>query len=250
MKTHNTEIRDDWYREGFNSLYPIVYGHRTVEAARPEAAFAAEHLRLNPEHRVLDLACGNGRHMVHLAKVSNVVGLDYSADLLGMAHETVGADAQLVRADMRSIPFGPRFDAVTNFFTSFGYFPTTEENRRVVREVARVLKPGGRFLIDYFNAPFVEKTLVGESTRQCLGYTITEKRWIDRRAQRVNKITQVTRDGAVVGHWAESVRLYEERRFRALLAAGGLTVECVFGDFTGAPLSDIQPRMIVVGRKG
>lgn len=245
------DIRDDWYREGFNALYPVVYGHRTVEAARPEAAFAAKHLKLGSNHRILDLACGNGRHMVHLVPVGGtVVGLDYSADLLSMAVKTVGTAAQLVRADMRSIPFPSCFDAVVNFFTSFGYFHSDDENKRVVHEVARVLKPSGRFLIDYLNTPFVEKTLVGESNRESSGYAINERRWIDQRTRRVNKATEVSRDGEVVGRWAESVRLYEEPQFRALLASGGLIVEHIFGDFTGAPLSDSLPRMIVVGHKG
>ncbi len=245
------EIKDDWYREGFNSLYPIVYGHRTVEAARPEAAFAAKHLRLTAQHRLLDVGCGNGRHMIHLqGHTPSVVGLDYSPDLLALARQTLGQDARLVRADMRAIPFWSCFDAVVNFFTSFGYFTSMEDNRRVVRQIAQALKPSGRFLVDYFNAPFVKAALVGESVRMANGYTIREHRWIDRQTRRVNKTTEVLKDEILVGRWSESVRLYEEAQFRALLASGGLTVEHIFGDFTGAPLSDIQPRMIAVGRKG
>lgn len=245
------EIKDDWYREGFNSLYPIVYGHRTVEAARPEVAFAIEYLKLGPEHRILDLGCGNGRHMTHLlGRTPNVVGLDYSADLLSLARQTLDTGAQLVRADMRAIPFSNSFDGVVNFFTSFGYFQSVRDNRQVVREIARALKPSGRFLIDYFNAPFVKAALVGESVRTFNGYTIYEHRWIDRRSRRVNKVTEVFEGATPAARWTESVRLYEEPQFRALLAAGGLIVEQIFGDFTGVPLSDRQPRMIVVGRKG
>ncbi len=248
-KEREERVAEDWFYRSFDALYPVIYAHRTVEAAEPEVAFAIRQLKLKQQDHVLDLACGAGRHMVHLLRhTARVVGLDYSAASLKSARECLGGAGRLVRADMRSIPFGRVLDVVVNFFTSFGYFVRAEENLAVVREVARVLKPGGQFFIDYLNAAFVEKTLVPVSTRQREGYTIRERRWIDR--GRVNKVTEVSRDGAAVGRWEESVQLYNEEGFRELLRQGGLIAESVFGDYKGSPLGEDRPRMIVVGHNG
>ena len=251
MFCESYEIGEDWYKTAFGALYPVLYAHRTVDAARPEARFAGEALELARGERVLDLCCGTGRHMVHfLERTPEVVGLDFSPELLRIARATVGPGARLLRGDMRTLPFDGAFDAVVNFFTSFGYFFSKGENLEVVRGVARALKSGGRFFIDYLNRAYAERTLVPESVRERDGCVIRETRWIDRDAQRINKTTVVSKNGEPLGRTSESVRLYDLEEFRALLHAGGLHVERGFGDYAGAPLDEARPRMIVAGRKG
>jgi SAM-dependent methyltransferase len=243
------KIPADWHRQSFNALYPVVYAHRTVEAARPESEFAEDQLRLTSEDRVLDLCCGNGRHMVHLIqRTPHVSGLDWSGDLLALARNNVPG-GRFVRGDMRASPFVESFDALVSFFTSFGYFFTYGENRQVVVEMARALKPGGRFFIDYMNPRFVEKNLEPVTVRQYNGYEIRERRWIDRATQRVNKHVEVLREGRAAGEWTESVRLYEEGEFRALIEDGGLRVRHLFGNYGGNPVTDVEPRLIAVGQK-
>lgn len=249
MTTSDT-VERDWFAEAFDALYPIVYGHRTVEAAAPEAGFAVENLGMTAEDHVLDLCCGNGRHMVHLlAAAGTVTGLDYSPDLLGFARAQLGAAARLVRGDMRVIPFQNCFDVVTNFFTSFGYFVDEEENLSVARGIARALRPGGRFFMDYLNPVHVKAHLVPESERESGGYTIREHRWIDHAARRVNKRMEVFRQGQLVSETGESVRLYPEKELRDLLASAGLSVGEVYGDYDGRPAADDRPRLIVVGKR-
>jgi len=244
------KIRDDWFVEAFGELYPTLYAHRSTEAAEPEAAFAAAQLNLQPEDDVLDLCCGDGRHMTHLAGTGgSLTGLDYSADLLRLAQARPGLGGRLVRADMRALPFTNAFDAIVNFFTSFGYFQTPEENQRVVQDFARALKPGGRFFIDYMNATYVAANLVPHSERRAGHYDVCEKRWLDTVRRRVNKQTVVFKGGAKVTVLEESVRLYEPDEFAALLETGGLEAGRMFGDYDGNPLDDARPRMIVVGRK-
>jgi len=243
-------ISADWFAEAFGALYPVVYAHRTVEAAEPEAAFAVAQLRLRSSDTVLDLCCGNGRHMVHLApRVRRIIGLDYSAHLLRLARERLGPAALLLRGDMRTLPFREYFDAVANFFTSFGYFLDPEEDGAVARDIARVLKRGGRFFLDYLNPPYVASALLARSEREEAGYRIIEDRWIDARQRRVNKRTTVWQDGKVVAKTGESVRLYSKDELAALLGGAGLEIEAIFGDYAGTPLDDTQPRMIVAGHK-
>lgn len=250
MPSEKPTIADDWYRLSFGALYPIVYAHRTVEAAGPEALFSIEQTGVTSSDVVLDLCCGNGRHMAHLVDhARRVVGLDYSPELLALARKTLGAEAPLVRADMRALPFDGVFDAVLNYFTSFGYFLSEEENLAVVRGVARALKRGGRFFIDYMNRAYVEENFDPHSVRHNGEYEIREERWIDAEGPRINKTMTVLQSGRTVSESGESVRLYERGEFIHLLRRGGLEVEHVFGDYTGADFDASRPRMIAVGRK-
>ncbi len=250
MNPPERRIDADWYRRTFDELYPLIYAHRTVESAGPEARFARETLGLGKDETVLDLACGNGRHLAYLApRARCAVGLDYSRELLLRARSIVGPEALLVRADMRAVPFVSVFDCVTNFFTSFGYFPTEEENLQTVRSVAGALKPGGRFFIDYLNRGRVEQTLVPRSHRKAGDYEIAEERWIDPSLRRVNKTTTLYRGGEVVQVLGESVRMYEAEELIGLLEQGGLRVERLFGNFDGSDYAPGKPRMIAVGRR-
>src|SRR5690606_28759768 len=127
-------VDEDWFAHAFDALYPVIYAHRTVEAATAEAAFAIEQLKLCNTCSVLDLCCGNGRHMFHLLKhTPRVFGLDYSPALLAIARKQLAGAGLLLRGDMRAIPFEWVFDALSNFFTSFGYFTYEEENLAVAR---------------------------------------------------------------------------------------------------------------------
>ena len=250
MVPHDAVIPDDWYERSFDALYPVIYAHRTVEAAARESRVAATRLRLCGGKRVLDLACGNGRHLVHLrACGADAYGLDFSAFLLEEAVGVLGSGRGLVRADMRAIPFQGVFDAVVSFFTSFGYFARREENLQVVQGVAGALKPGGRFFIDYINADHTIHNLVPLSKRITKPYTIEESRWVDHETRRINKCTTVARDGAPLHRFAESVQLYTRDEFVALLAEGGLRVDDLYGDYEGTAWDPEQPRMIALGTR-
>lgn len=246
---HGT-VDEKWFASAFDALYPVVYAHRTVEAATEESAFAIEQLKLCSTCSVLDLCCGNGRHMVHLLKhTPHVTGLDYSPDLLGFARTHLGGRGMLLRADMRAIPFVGAFDAIANFFTSFGYFVAEEENIAVARGIARALKPGGRFFMDYLNPLYVSAHLQPETTRVAGPYSITERRWIDTTTKRVNKRMEIHRGGQLVSQTSESVRLYGADALISLLGTAGLEVESVFGDYDGCALADDKPRQIIAGSR-
>ncbi|MBM3290520.1 MAG: class I SAM-dependent methyltransferase, partial [Candidatus Hydrogenedentes bacterium] len=108
-------IDPEWYEHAFGDLYPVVYAHRSVEAAAPEAAFAAEALGLRSGEWLLDLCCGSGRHLAHLSGITpRAVGLDYSRALLRLGRAQLGAAMRAVRGDMRAVPFVNAFDAVTS----------------------------------------------------------------------------------------------------------------------------------------
>jgi len=246
----NGDVPPDWYEAAFGELYPVIYAHRTAEAAAPEADFACDQAGLCPCDRALDLCCGTGRHMGHLLRrTAQVAGADYSPALLRRAQAALGVGAALVRADMRRLPFGAEFDAVFNFFTSFGYFADEADNRQAAREMARVLKPGGRLFMDYMNAAHDVPRLVTHSERDAGGRRIVERRTHDAALRRVNKSIEVLLNGRVEARFAESVRAYERDELCAMLEEAGLRVLRTFGACDGRAFDAEAPRLILVAEK-
>src|SRR5205085_1394978 len=146
-----------------------------VAEARREVAFVQR--QCGPMRgEVLDLACGMGRHMTILQEAGyRAVGCDLSFTLLRTGMAEYGP-MPVARADMRSLPFcSGSFGGLVNFFTSFGYFATEEENVQVVREMARVLAPDAVFLFDYLN---VDRELDRLVTKEDQGSGYIE-RWFD-----------------------------------------------------------------------
>ncbi len=246
---HDTMHHANWFKDAFGDLYPILYAHRSVAQAEQEARFAAAQLQLKRSDFLLDVCCGGGRHLMHLMNCAGATfGLDYSRYLLDEARATLPA-SRLVRADMRAIPFVNAFDAVTSFFTSFGYFLEDAENARVLTEIARSLKTGGRFFIDHVNAQHIEEKLAPRTVRWLESHEIREERWIDRNSRRLNKKAAIFQQGVCIREHRESVRLYAPQEFESLLRTAGLATVSFFGGFHGEPLAREHARMIAVGAK-
>ncbi len=238
-----------WYKEWFGEDYLTVYKHRDDKDARRLIALILKHGPADRHGRVLDLACGNGRHSFLLARhFSTVVGLDLSAHLLQVAQagRKSATCPCFVRADMRRLPFKPGFRLVVSLFTSFGYFDDDAQHRQVAAEIGRVLQPEGHFVIDYFNAAYVREHLVPEGQRETEGLRIREKRWIDR--GRINKKIWIEKNNEIKS-FQESVRMFSEPELLSLFTAAGIEIRQVFGDYDGSPLSPLSPRMILFGKK-
>lgn len=237
----------EWFRDWFGEEYLELYPHRDeAEAARAVRLF----LDLAPHGRgtVLDLACGAGRHLRELAKADvEAVGLDLSGALLREARRA-DPGARLVRADMRRLPFaGGAFGGVTSFFTSFGYFATRDEDRRVAAEIRRVLAGGGPFLLDFFNAERVRRRLVPRDRRRMGERVVTQTREIlDDVVEKRIRIEEPESDGPD-RTFVERVRLYGADELTALLAAEGLRTDRRFGSYGGEPFADDAERLILFG---
>ncbi|HEY3012403.1 MAG TPA: methyltransferase domain-containing protein, partial [Gemmatimonadales bacterium] len=154
----------EWFEEWFGEDYLRLYPHRDDADAERAVALICRSVGLQPGWRVLDVACGAGRHARAFAAAgARCIGLDLSATLLRLAREIT--DAPLVRADMRDLPIRPgSMDLTVNLFTSFGYFERDAEHTTALAEMISTVRPGGWFVIDFLNPAAVRRRLVPEET--------------------------------------------------------------------------------------
>lgn len=239
-----------WYREWFGEEYLALYPHRDQEEAARAADLFAEASGLEPGSRVLDLACGAGRHLAPLEEGGyRPVGLDLSAPLLRRAREEPGAGARLARGDMRRLPFRDAcFGGVTLFFTSFGYFEDPSDDLRTLREARRVCAGGGALLVDYLNAPRVRRTLVPEDRKTVAGRTVTQTRRIEDGFVVKRIEFEAEREAGEPRVYRERVRLYEPDELEGLVREAGFRPERRYGGYEGEAHEPDSPRAIVLAR--
>jgi len=235
----------EWFEQWFGEAYLRLYPHRDDEDAGAAVALLDGLVPL-AGRRVLDLACGPGRHAAQLvARGARVVGLDLSLPLLARARMRTHGTVPMVRADMRQLPFGAgRFDVVVNLFTSFGYFADDAQHQGVITDAAALLRPGGAFVLDFFNAAAVREELVPREDRVVGSQHVVIQRRIDPAGRHVIKEMQLLDDGR---SFVERVRLYTGGELAALMRAAGLAVRHQFGDYDGSPFTDAAPRAILIG---
>lgn len=244
-----------WYVQFFKGDYLRIYGH-TLQQDRTdlETQFAIHALDLQPHHNVLDLCCGQGRHSVALAKTGlSVTGVDLSEEMLAIARSTAdeaGVPLTIRQADMRHLPddLKDRFDAVINMFSSFGYLESEEDDQQVLHQIAKVLKPGGKLLMDFLNREWVIINNEEYDWHQHDdGRIVLEHRELDLQTS-TNHLTytEILPDGTRREMSDLHMRLYTLTELAKMLATAGLTLTNVYGGFQAEPYTVNTRRMIVV----
>jgi ubiquinone/menaquinone biosynthesis C-methylase UbiE len=204
-------------------------------------------LGLEPGAEVLDVACGHGRIANRLAERGAVVtGLDADAFFLAKARGA-GSGAEYVEGDMRELPFGDAsFDAALLWFTSFGYF-NDEGNRAVLRELRRVLRPGGRAVLDLNHLPRMLATFQRQSfVRRGADVMLDEHGEFDEETRTLETTRTYIREGAI-REIRYRVRCFLPEELREWLLAAGFEQVDLLGP-GGEPLSPGSPRLIAVAR--
>jgi SAM-dependent methyltransferase len=234
----------EWFEEWFGEDYLRLYPHRDDADAQRAVALISRTVGLQPGWRVLDVACGAGRHArAFIDAGARCFGLDLSATLLRLAREVT--DAPLVRADMRQLPIRPASMHLTvNLFTSFGYFERDAEHTAALEEMISTVRPGGWFVIDFLNPAAVRRQLVPEETVELPGQKLRVTRSVSPDGRYVCKSIRA----AAGRHYTERVRLFEPDQISDMLEAAGVSVRHRFGDYNAAALTPDAARTILLGQ--
>jgi len=234
----------EWFEEWFGEEYLRLYPHRDDTDAERVVALISRTVPFQPGWRVLDVACGAGRHArAFEAAGARCFGLDLSQTLLRVARQVTRAP--LVRADMRQLPIRPgSMDLTVNLFTSFGYFDRDAEHTAALEEMIGTVRRGGWFVIDFLNAAAVRRQLVPEETLQLAGSAIQISRSVSPDGRYVCKSIRA----AEGRQFRERVRLFEPDQMASMLQAAGVTVRFRFGDYDANPLGPDSPRTVLAGQ--
>jgi SAM-dependent methyltransferase len=219
-----------------------------------EAAAVWRSLKLKPGSRVLDLACGTGRHSVLLARRGAfVLGVDKTDAYLKEACRNARGltNCLFARGDMRRLPFKGEFDAVINLWTSFGYFDKPSDDLKSLKGVARTLKPGGLFLIDLLDFAWVKKH--GQRRRWDRradgAYLLQDAAWVEGRDPRIVNAWVILRPGKPELRSRFVVRGYDKPRLYALLRRAGLTPVKSWSGLGALGRIKSSGRLVVLARK-
>ena len=224
---------------------PMLGDEQTDE----EAELIWRLLGLEPGAEVLDLACGYGRIANRLAaRGARVTGLDATPLFLEHARAdaaTRGVDVDYVEGDMRAIRWRDRFDAIVNWFTSFGYHED-DELRRILRGVREALHADGRFLLETLHLPVLMRQFRDASVRQYDDDLLIELRRFEPLESKMLSDYIAIRGGEV-RRYSIFVRMFTFAELRDWLLAAGFSDIAGYGR-DGEPLSLDHLRMLVVAR--
>jgi SAM-dependent methyltransferase len=242
-----------WYTDFFTEL-PNAFWRAAVppEATAAEVDFLVRTTRLRPGSRVLDVACGSGRHALPLARLGcRVTGVDVSTEAIGFATAVArdeGLALDLRIGDMGGLPRDVRADVAICMGNAFGYLDHAG-TQRFLAELARLVAPGGALVLDYAFAaesllPGISldeepMTIGGVEATQVNEYDVAESRWLTsftfRRGDEVHRGTSVQ-------------HVYTSAEVARLVTAAGFAAVEMYGDPDGAPYRLGSHRLLLVAR--
>lgn len=246
--------RADWWASYFDQGYVREYEPLfDLVSDRQQVARLIDLLQLESGARIGDIPCGQGRHAHLLAEAGyDVDGFDLSAHLIDIARKRgTGRTLRYRRGDFRKLPanWTGRFDAVLNLFTSFGFFADARDDAQVIREFARVLRPGGMLVWQGGSRDGVmAKFLPSDWWQTHDGTIIAQDREFDPLSGCLT-IKSVWQGERGTEHREHRIRLYTATRLAELMLESGLVVEQAWDSFSQRPLTRRSSEMMLLARK-
>jgi|WetSurMetagenome_2_1015567.scaffolds.fasta_scaffold194278_2 cyclopropane fatty-acyl-phospholipid synthase-like methyltransferase len=245
-------MRSEWFKDWFNTKeYLNVYQHRNESDAEDHIKLILENVKIHSGAKILDMACGAGRHALILARKDfELTAIDLSENLISIAEKSAQDEnlkINFVQSDIREFETEEKFNLVINLFTSFGYFESDEENFAVLQKAYDLLVDDGFFVLDFFNSHFLQKNLVEFSEENLDNAEIHQYRKI--KDNRVTKKIVITKNGSL-SNYEESVRMYTKDELVGAIQNIGFDIYKTFGDFLGNEFDKLSsPRLIMICKK-
>jgi SAM-dependent methyltransferase len=220
---------NNWFASWFDSpYYHILYKERNQEEAQLFMDNLVHYLNLPEEAKILDLACGKGRHAIHLNQLGfTVLGADLSANSILEANKSANATLQFKEHDMRE-PFEEKFDAIFNLFTSFGYFENPADNLKTLKAIKDSLTEYGFAVIDFMNVHQVLANLIPEEVKTVDGIDFHIKRYL--KDSFIYKEIDFEDQGEKY-HFTEKVSALTLADFENLMEQADIFLLDIFGDY-------------------
>ena len=219
-----------WFHNWFNSpYYHILYKKRDEEEAELFIDNLCSFLKPGIQSRMLDIACGRGRHAIYLNKKEyDVTGIDLSFSSIKFAQQFENKKLHFLVHDMRHLFYINYFDFAFNLFTSFGYFEKENEHINALKSFRKSLKKDGVLVLDYMNSQKIINHLVTRESKEVDGIAFHISRMVEN-----GKIVKTIDFEHKSKHFAfkEEVKDFKLADFERLLSAAGLSITQVFGDY-------------------
>lgn len=219
----------NWFNSWFDTpYYHILYKDRNYREAQVFMDNLTQYLNMPEKSKVLDLACGKGRHSIYLNQLGYaVLGVDISENSIATARKNSNETLHFEVKDMR-IPFGEKYDAIFNLFTSFGYFENDADNLKTLIAIKESLSDYGFGVIDFMNVPHVLANLVSEEIKTVDNIAFHIKRYpLDGYIYKEIDFE----DNNEKFHFTEKVRALTLSDFESLMEEAGIYLLDVFGDY-------------------
>jgi D-alanine-D-alanine ligase len=239
-------VKADWWRDIFNANYLRTDGDVVEDPDITEAEIDAflELVDVSPGTCILDLCCGQGRHLLELARrgFTNLYGVDRSHYLISRAKRVArqqGFVATFREGDARKLRFRDNtFDLVYLAGNSFGYFESAEDDIAVLAELRRILKPSGQLLIDFTDGDYLRRNFEQRSWEWIdKNYFVCRERTLSRDSERLISREVITHSKkGVVADQFYAERLYNAEQLGGLLADNGFEV------LQARPMSTVSKR--------
>lgn len=238
-----------WFAEWFNSpYYHVLYKDRDTLEGQIFIDNLDNLLHFEAEHKILDLACGKGRHAIYLnTKGLNVLGIDLSPESILYASQFQNDRLNFEVQDMRNPVAINRFDFVLNLFTSFGYFKKEEDNLNTIKSISKSMKLDGVLVIDFFNTHKVISQLIENEQKIIDGITFH----INKKVVHSIILKTITFDTKGQSFcFNEKVSALYLNDFEQYCKLAGLQITDTFGDYNLATFDkETSDRLIVIAKK-
>jgi 2-polyprenyl-3-methyl-5-hydroxy-6-metoxy-1,4-benzoquinol methylase len=247
-----------WYRPNgkvFNQRFLILLKkYLPPEAAAEEVKFIEKTLKLKPKMKILDLACGWGRHSIELAlRGYEVTGLDLNPLYLKegkKSAEKLNLKIRWIKGDMRKISFKNEFDVILSLSNSFGYFEKEDDHQKVIFEVAKALKPKGFFFLDVETLELFAYHYKAEQKKKLAKdhFLIIKSSFDFLRSRYEEEIIEFWKNKKKEKTFY-SIRAFTTKELISLCQKAGLKFKKVYGGFKDKPLSFNSERCILITQK-
>lgn len=232
----------NWFN---SSYYHILYKNRDYNEAEHFINNLITKLNIKKNSKILDLACGSGRHSIYLNKKGmNVKGYDNSENNIIKAKKFENSRLSFQLKEM-SEKYDDNFDYIFNLFTSFGY-NSKKHNYKTLKSIEESLNGDGILVIDFLNINKVESELINQEIKTINNITFKIKREINNGfiIKNINVI-----DGEKNYNFKETVMSLNLNDFKGYFNDFKLKIISTYGDYNLNPFNKKSERLIMVIKK-